>query len=538
MEEVWFRNAVFYSLDVETFYDSNGDGKGDFQGLLQKMDFIAGLGVDCIWLLPFYPSPNHDNGYDVMNYYNVEEQLGNLGDFAAVMNKAEQLGLRIIIDLVVNHTSIEHPWFQEARKDRNSPYRNYYIWADEPMAYTQEHLMFEGEEDTIWTHDEEAGQYYLHRFYKEQPDLNINNPVVKEEILKIMGFWLRLGVHGFRIDAAEMIVEPYGLRGTQKEDLFHFFNEMREFVRWHRRDALLLAEVNDGPDEMMPFFEKGDRVHMLFNFFMNQHLFLSFAEGNKTAVEKALKAHPPLTGATQWLQFLRQHDELNLRQLSKQKQNKVFEAFGPEEDMQVFGFGIRRRLASMMNGEKRRLQLAYSLLFSMPGAHMLRYGDEIGMGEDLSLKGRSSVRTPMQWSPQRNGGFSTAPEQTVLNPVISGGKFGYEKVNVLTAQQDPASLLNWIERLITIRKQCPEIGYGELYIKPYADKRVLVHGFEWKHRKLLFLHNLSNEEVTVLRKKLSLAGDQFFNVFGDETVKENEETIIMKPYAYKWLRTE
>ncbi len=534
MKQHWYKNAIFYSLDVETYYDSNGDGIGDFQGLIQKLDNIAAIGAQCIWLLPFYPSPNRDNGYDVMDYYNIDPRLGTLGDFAQFISKAEQLGLRVIIDLVVNHSSIDHPWFQEARADRKSPYRDYYVWADEPIQYPNEDLMFQGEEDTLWTFDEVAQQYYLHRFYKSQPDLNLGNPKVKTEILKIISFWLRLGIHGFRIDAAEIMVEPFGLKGATRADLMHFFNEMRDHVQAERTDALLLAEVNAGPDEMQEYLQGDKRMHMLFNFFVNQHLFLAIGSENKQPLVAALEALPPLGEGEQWLHFLRHHDELNLRLLSEDDRQKVFEEFAPEPEMRIYGFGIRRRLAAMMDGALDRLKLSYSLLYSMPGTQLIRYGDEIGMGDDLSLEGRSSVRTVMQWSPEKAGGFSTASETQLVQPVIGTGPFGYKNVNVVAAQQDKESLLNWLEQLILTRKQCPEIGFGKLFICPYADDRVLIHGYEWEERKVYFVHNFSNSSI--LLHVHDFTTENAYDLFGSGDTTD-EGVISLAPFDYRWYRT-
>ncbi|RYY93884.1 MAG: trehalose synthase, partial [Chitinophagaceae bacterium] len=396
MEEAWYRNAIFYSLDVETFCDGNGDGTGDFTGLTAKLEYLHGLGIDCIWLLPFYPSPNRDNGYDVMDYYNVDGRLGSLGDFALFLNKAERLGIRVLVDLVVNHTSVRHPWFRAARRAPEGPLRDFYVWRKEPLPHDKKDLMFEGEEDRVWTWDKKARRYYLHRFYREQPDLNIGNPLVRAEILKIVAYWLRLGVHGFRIDATQALIETYGMKGFTRKEGLRFIGELQDHARSLRADVLLLAEVNAGVPGMSPFLEGGRRMHMLFNFYINQHLFLSLATGRKAALQRALEKLPQLPPGQQWLQFLRHHDELNLRLLKPAGQERVFAAFAPAEEMRIYGFGIRRRLAPLFGGDGPALRLAYSLLFSMPGAPLLRYGDEIGMGENLALPGRASVRTPMQ----------------------------------------------------------------------------------------------------------------------------------------------
>jgi maltose alpha-D-glucosyltransferase/alpha-amylase len=533
MEQTWFRTAIFYSLDVESFIDGNGDGIGDFIGLTGKLEYIASLGANCIWLLPFFSSPNRDNGYDVMDYYNVDHRLGTLGDFTAFLIKAEQLGIRVVIDLVVNHTSVQHPWFQQARADKNSPYRDYYVWSDKPLEFKKEQLMLHGEENTIWTYDEAAGEYYLHRFYKEQPDLNIHNPEVKKEILKIMGFWLRLGVNGFRIDATQLLVDPYGVNGAQKDDLVHFINEMRDYAQTLKGDALLLAEVNAAPDEMHTFLQQNERMHMLFNFFVNQHLFLALAEENKTSLEKALKKLPPVHPQNQWLNFLRHHDEMSLRLLPPGKQKKVFAAFAPREEMKIFDAGIRRRLSPMLGGNMRKIRLAYSLLFSLPGAVMIRYGDEIGMGDDLGLPGRNSVRTPMQWCNAENGGFSAASAGHLVHPVIKGGRFGYEKINVITAQQQPDSLLNWLERLITTRKQCAETGNGKIFFVPHSNKKVLIHRLEWKDKKLYCLHNLSGTKFTIFIKNIKSTDEELFPVFGNGKISGNR--IALSAYGYYWL---
>ena len=537
MEQAWFKNAIFYSLDVETFYDSDGDGIGDFQGLLQKLDCIAALGVHCIWLLPFYPSSNRDNGYDVTDYYAVDTRLGTMGDFAQFLNRSEQLGLRVIIDLVVNHTSVHHPWFQDARRSPQSPFRDFYVWSDEPLPYEKTQLMFQGEEETVWTYDEEAGQYFLHRFYREQPDLNIGNPKVQAEIFKIMAFWLRLGVHGFRVDAAEKIVEPYGLRGVGKAELYSFLNHMRSYAQSQKKDAVLLAEVAAAPDEMLRFMNGNERMHMLFNFFGNQHLFLSLATARASPLENALRQLPETGSHSQWLNFLRHHDELNLRLLSKKEQQQVLEVFAPGENMRIFGNGIRRRMASMMKGKTRWLQMAYSLLFSQPGAPMIRYGDEIGMGDDLSLPGRTSVRTPMQWSPAKNGGFSVASPEKLVHPVIQKGRYGYEKVNQLSAQQQPGSLLNWIERLITSRKECPGIGCGELFILPSGNESILIHGYSWHGKTLRFVHNLADKAVQISKERLAARAEDLFVVFGDNGLNGSGKNFTVKPYGFSWLRT-
>ncbi|HET9200329.1 MAG TPA: alpha-amylase family protein, partial [Dehalococcoidia bacterium] len=378
----WYKNAIVYCLDVETFQDSDGDGVGDFQGLVSRLDYLWSLGVSCVWLLPFYPSPNRDNGYDVIDYYGVDPRLGNLGDAAEFLQGANERGIKVIIDLVVNHTSDQHPWFEAAR-DRDSQYREYYVWSDEEPADAEEGVVFPGVQESTWTFDEKAGAYYHHRFYKHQPDLNIGNQKVRQEIRRIMGFWLALGVSGFRIDAAPFLIE---LPSAGKDDLtFEYLDDFYGFLSWHSAGAILLAEANVTHDQVLEYFGDGDRMQMIFNFFLNQHVFLALARGEAEPIVRALKKQPNIPPTAQWANFLRNHDEIDLGRLTEKERQECFEAFGPEPYMQLYERGVRRRLAPMLGGDRRRIEMAFSLAFSLPGTPVIWYGDEIGMGEDLSL---------------------------------------------------------------------------------------------------------------------------------------------------------
>ncbi|HEY0741691.1 MAG TPA: alpha-amylase family protein [Chryseosolibacter sp.] len=535
MKSSWYKNAIFYSLNVETYFDSNGDGTGDFQGLIQKLDYISGLGATCIWLIPFYKSSNRDNGYDVVDYYSVDPRYGTLGDFAEFVSKADDLGVKVIIDLVVNHTSVHHPWFQDARKNRNSSYRDFYVWSDKPLPFKKEDLMFTGEEETMWTYDDLAGQYYLHRFYKEQPDLNVGNPKVQDEILKIIGFWLKLGIHGFRVDAAELLVENYGMQEVDREQLIRFINDMRKHTVHEKGDAILLAEVNGNPDKIRSFLTE-ERMHMMFNFYINQYFFLSLALEDAAPLEKALGQMPEIRHDQQWLNFLRHHDELTLSLLSHDDRQKVFQKFAPDADMQIYGRGIRRRLAPMLNNNTEYLEMCYSLMFSLPGTPLIRYGDEILMGDDLSLPGRASVRTPMQWSDGKHGGFSTAEAEDLVHNPVTKGEFSYKKVNVVNAQRDRESFLNWTESLISTRKQCPEIGTGTLKVLACDVPSVMAHCYHYKDEKMFFLHHLSKDRVTVFKKDLGLENLRLFDVFGCKEVKQFDDRFEINGYGYQWYR--
>lgn len=537
VKNLWYKNAIVYSLDVETFMDSDGDGIGDFQGLTKCLDHLSGIGITCLWLLPFYSSPNRDNGYDVMDYYNVDPRLGTLGDFVEFMHQARERGIRVIVDLVVNHTSIQHPWFQAARSDKNSKYRDYYVWLEDPPKFDPKLLMFPNVEDSIWDYDEQAEAYYLHHFYKEQPDLNIANLAVKEEICKIMGFWLELGVSGFRIDAAPFLIKGIGIKNANPEDLQEFLSEMREFLSSRRGDAVLLAEANVEPDQIPVYYGTGDKMHMLFNFLLNQHMFLALARQESNPLRNGLKSLPDIPRICQWLNFVRHHDELALDRISQSEREDIFQVFAPDQNMRIYGHGIRRRLPPMMGGERRRIELTYSLMFSLPGTPLLRYGEEIGMGEDLSLKGRNSVRTVMQWSDEPNGGFSTAPQDKLTRPTIAEGEYGYKQVNVAAQQRDPASLINWMERVIRIRKQCPEISCGKWHILETDEPSVFAHCCEWQGKAVIALHNLSDKACTATLESQEYS--RLTDLLGDrqyEFLNDDSRSIPLEAYGYRWFR--
>jgi len=539
MLDLWYKNAVIYCIDIETYMDSNGDGVGDFQGLTQRLDYINGLGITCIWLMPFYPSPNKDNGYDVMDYYNVDPRLGTLGDFVEFTRQAHERGIRVIVDLVVNHTSDQHPWFQAACKDRNSKYWNYYVWSEEKPEDAAEGVMFPGIQDTTWTYNEEAGAYYFHRFYDHQADLNVTNPEVREEIHKIMGFWIALGVSGFRVDAAPYFIEIRGEYRADVEDPFLYLKEIRNFLSWRRGDAILLAEANVPAKEITQYFGDGDIMQMLFNFIVNQNLILALAREKAEPLIQALKALPEIPEIGQWAQFIRNHDELTLDQLSQAEQDEIAAQFAPDkEQMWIFDRGIRRRFAPMVNGDQRRLQLAYSLMLTLPGTPVINYGEEIGMGDDLSLEERQPARTPMQWSSEPNAGFSTAPADQLVLPVITEGEYSYKHVNVIAQRCDPKSLLNWMERAIRMRKECPEFGWGKWQIIETGNPSVLAHRCEWQKGVVIAVHNLSSEACNVslledddAEHLIDLLENQSYKVPDDDS-----HHVQLEGYGYRWFR--
>jgi maltose alpha-D-glucosyltransferase / alpha-amylase len=540
--DLWYKDAIIYSLDVETFQDSDGDGIGDFRGLGERLDYLASLGVTCLWLLPFYASPNRDNGYDVMDYYSVDPRLGTLGDFVEFMHKARERGIRVLADLVVNHTSDQHPWFQAARRSKDSPYRGYYIWSDELPADAREGMVFPGYQDAVWDWDEAAQAYYFHRFYSFQPDLDIANPAVREEICRIMGFWLELGVSGFRLDAAPFLVEMKGSAGNPAEDHYAYLREFRDFLSWRRGDAILLAEANVSREKVTEYFGEGAKIHMLFSFLLNQHVFLALARQEAEPLVRGMRL-PPLPPPTgQWANFLRNHDELDLGRLTDAERQEAFRAFASDPRMQLYGRGIRRRLPPMLGGDRRRIEMAYSLLFSLPGTPVLRYGEEIGMGDDLSLPERESVRTVMQWSTEQNGGFSTAPADRLVRPTLAGGPFGvHAGVDVEDQQRDPGSLLHWMERLIRTRKQCPEIGWGDWEIVETGDPGdagVFAHRCTWSGGTVVAVHNLAGRPAAVRLKLTVEHGEKLVELLGDQPYKlvEAGSEIDLEPYGYRWFR--
>ncbi|MBW3600136.1 MAG: alpha-amylase family protein [Planctomycetes bacterium] len=537
IEDLWYKNSIIYSLDLETFLDADGDGVGDFEGLVRCLDYLHSLGVDTLWLAPFQPTPNRDNGYDISDYYGVDPRHGSSGDFVEFMHQARQRGIRVIMDLVVNHTSDQHRWFQEARCDEKSKYRDWYIWSKDRPPDWSDGMVFPGVQERTWTYDEEAQAYYFHRFYDFQPDLNVANPAVRTEIRRIMGYWLELGVAGFRVDAVPFIIEMTEA-GDKRADLrFEYLAEMRRFLQWRRRDAILLGEANVLPEDAEKYFGRHeDGIHMMFNFYVNQHVFYALATGDASPLRDAIEATDDLPLAAQWAHFLRNHDELDLGRLTDEQREKVFARFAPEEDMRLYHRGIRRRLAPML-GDRRRLEMAYSLLLSLPGAPVLRYGEEIGMGEDLSLPERTSVRTPMQWSGERNAGFSTADE--LIHPIVDEGPFDYRKVNVEAQRRDPDSLLNWTVEMIRLRKECPEIGWGAFHVLDAGAPEVLALRYDWRENSLVILHNFS-EQPREARLKVEVdRGERLMNLRtddGSEAGADGVHRIRLAPYDYRWCR--
>ncbi len=543
INDLWYKNAIIYCLAVGTFMDADGDGIGDFKGLLRRLDYLQGLGVTAVWLMPFQSSPGRDDGYDVADYYSVDPRYGTLGDFVEFARGCKQRGMRILIDLVVNHTSNEHPWFQEAREDPESKYRDWYVWSKKKPPHAQDGVVFPGVQKSTWSYDSSAKMWYFHRFYEFQPDLNTANPEVRAEILKIMGFWIQLGVSGFRMDAVPFVIADKGPDvPDQPGENYELLRELREFISWREGECVILAEANVLPNTDMKYFgANGERLQMMFNFQVNQSLFYALATADSRPLIKSLKATKQRPATAQWGQFLRNHDELDLGRLSEDQRQSVFTAFAPQPEMQLYGRGIRRRLAPMLQFDRRRLELAYSLMLTLPGTPVIRYGDEIGMGDNLQLPERQCARTPMQWSTESQGGFTKGDHPNVA--VISEGPAGYQHVNVAQQRRDPNSLLNWMERIIRMRKEVPEIGWGDFAVLPTSACEVLAVRYDWRNNSVLVVHNLGPVPREVRLNPILDKGEKkscwLINLLSeDHSRAENsgKHCILLEPYGYRWYR--
>ncbi len=547
--DLWWKNAVVYCLDVETFFDDDGDGTGDFAGLTQRVDYLAALGVTCIWLMPFYPSPDRDDGYDVTDFFTVDPRLGTMGDLVEFIRAAKDRGMRVIADFVVNHTSDQHPWFVQARQSTDNPYRNFYVWRSDTPPDTSAEVVFPGEETSLWTQDDATGEWYLHMFAKHQPDLNVTNPAVRNQIAKAMGLWLELGLDGFRLDAVPFFLET---RGQPKDEAANldphgYLTALRSFVSRRNGSAVLLGEVNLPYKEQLEYFggPEGNELNMQFDFMTMQHLYLSLARQDAGPLAETLTSRPALHPDNQWAMFVRNHDELTLDKLSDGERGEVFAAFGPEEDMQIYGRGLRRRLPPMLGGDTERLRMVYSLMFSLPGTPVLFYGEEIGMGEDLRQKSRSAVRTPMQWSDAANGGFSTAKASDLVAPPARG-EYGPERVNAAAAKRDPGSLFNFMAALILRYRESPELGWGKFAIIDQPEPAVFAHTCSSDGGTLVLLHNFGEEPVKVTGKAGPEGGPRqafqdaiLLDLFGGGNVPLEPDggfTVELGRYGYRWFR--
>lgn len=535
----WYKNSVIYSLDVKAYMDSNSDGIGDFNGLTNCLDYLNGLGVNCLWLLPIYDTPGRDNGYDVGDYYKLNEEMGDFGDFSHFLEEAEERGIHVVLDMPFNHTSIDHPWFRKAVENPDSKYRDYYIWTDDPDQFSAEEKLIFGEQQSgNWCEDEESGEYYYHTFYAHEADLNFANPEVRHEIEKVLRFWLRQGISGFRFDAAPHMIREKGHIHFDHNP-HEYLQDLREFVEDQSLKAMIFAEVDVEPDGLEPYFGEGDEFNVLLNFYLCNYLFLALAREEGKPIAQALEVLPSVHNVGQWANFLRNHDELDLERLAKDEFEDVMDRFAPDDEMRIFGRGIRRRVAPMLEDDRQRMELAYSLLLTLPGTPVIYYGDEIGMGEKLDEKGRDAVRTTMQWSDEPNGAFTASDAEDLVRPIIREGKWGYEERNVTDQRRDRDSFLSWMIRAIHQRLDTPEFGEGEPSLIDTGDPRIFAQRTQDGERFAIAVHNLCGEAIEVDLGLECEEREHLLELFSDQQYDRwelDDDCLEVGPYGYRWFR--
>jgi maltose alpha-D-glucosyltransferase / alpha-amylase len=533
-DTTWYKTAVFYEVYVRAFYDSNGDGHGDLQGLTQKLDYLQSLGIGCLWLLPIYPSPLKDDGYDISDYTAIHPDYGTLDDFKALLEAAHARKIRLIMDLVINHTSDQHPWFQAARSDRNSPYRNYYVWSDSDQKFSQARIIFVDTEKSNWTWDEAASQYYWHRFYSSQPDLNFDNPAVAAEFMRIMRFWLDLGVDGFRADAVPYLFEREGTNCENLPETHAFLKKIRRFIDHYYPGRILLCEANQWPQDVRPYLGNGDEFHMAFHFPLMPRIFMALKQGKRAPIDWALEQTPGIPEDCQWAIFLRNHDELTLEMVTEEERQWMWQAYAPDPRMRL-NLGIRRRLAPLLDNDPRKICLAFSLLFTLSGSPIIYYGDEIGMGDNLQLPDRNGVRTPMQWNPETYAGFSRAA--TIYAPTIDSAAYPSEKVNVMYESADPGSLWSRLQAMIAIRKDHQALCCGDLAWLEGGTPAVAAYIRHDLHEHLLVIHNLSDsKQAAEYELPANVRGEIVDLLTGQVMEKSGKRvSLSLQPYQYCWL---
>ena len=526
-DDLWYKNAVFYEVAVRAFKDSNGDGRGDLRGITEKIDYLHTLGVDCIWIMPIYPSPLKDDGYDIADYFGVDPAYGSLQDLRALIDAAHSRDIRIIMDLVLNHTSDEHPWFQSARSDRQSAFRKYYVWSDTDQKYRDARIIFVDSEASNWTWDEQAGQYYWHRFYSSQPDLNFESQEVQEEMFKVARFWLDIGIDGFRADAVPYLFEREGTICENLPETHAYLKRLRSFMDQHYPGRILLCEANQWPADVRPYFGDGDEFHMAFHFPLMPRIFMALRRGEVEPIRWATQQTPSIPADCQWCTFLRNHDELTLEMVTEEERQWMWKEFAPDPRMRL-NLGIRRRLASLLENDRRKIELANSLLFTLPGSPTLYYGDEIGMGDNLDLFDRNGVRTPMQWDASPNAGFTTGAPFTELVK----GDLAFQTVNVAAQMQDPISLFHTIRRMIAIRKGHPAFGSSSMEWVELGNPSVAAYLRRTKVDAVLVFGNLSHEiQHAVIPTRYQKSCQ---DLLSSSTVSLGAE-LELKPYSYLWL---
>lgn len=534
----WYMEAIFYEVHIRAFCDSTGDGKGDIPGLISKLDYIKDLGVDSLWILPIYPSPLKDDGYDIADYYGVHPDYGTLDDFKKLVEEAHQRGLRVIADLVLNHTSDQHPWFQKSRTDPDSKYRDYYVWSETDNKYSQARIIFLDTEKSNWTYDEEAGMYFWHRFYSSQPDLNYDNPEVCEEMRNVMDFWLNLGIDGFRADAVPYLIEREGTKCENLPETHEILKEFRAHLDANYTGKILLAEANQWPEDVRPYFGDGDEFHMGFHFPVMPRIFMAIRKSDASPIHWIMSRTPDIPDNTQWCIFLRNHDELTLEMVTEEERQWMWSEYAPLPRMRL-NLGIRRRLTPLLDNDPHKILLANALLFSLPGAPIIYYGDEIGMGDNIWLPDRNGVRTPMQWDASLNAGFSNADPEKLYAPVIDEGDFTYKVVNVAAAEKDPDSLLNQLKHLVSVRKAHPVLALGEYEFLAQDQTEFLVILRILHDENVLCVLNLSGKEKSLTLDLSRFKGQELTDLIQKkcyEIISDKPVVLKISPFGFFWLK--
>ena len=537
-EASWYKEAIIYQIHVRTFFDSNGDGIGDFQGLAQKLDYVQELGVSAIWLMPFFPSPLRDDGYDISDYRSVHPNYGTLEDFKAFLARAHDLGIRVIIEMVANHTSDQHPWFMESRSSQDNPKRDWYVWSDTDTRYRGTRIIFLDTEMSNWAWDPISKSYYWHRFFSHQPDLNYDNPAVREEIWNVMTFWLELGVDGFRLDAVPYLIEREGTNCENLPETHAIIRELRKKIDEQFPGAMLLAEANQWPADLRPYFGDGDEFHMAFHFPLMPRMFMGLRLEDRKPITEIMQQTPEIPASCQWCLFLRNHDELTLEMVTDIERDYMYDIFASDKAMRI-NLGIRRRLAPLLDNDRRRIEVMNGMLLSLPGTPIIYYGDEIGMGDNIYLGDRNGVRTPMQWSGGWNGGFSVADPERLYSPPILNPVYGYQAVNVLSQKRTEHSLLSWMKHIMGIRRSTPVFGSGSIEFLYPANHRVLAYIRQLGKETVLVVNNLSSAAQAVELDLRPHKGNILIEMFGRNIfprIGDLPYLLTMGPYQFYWFR--
>ena len=538
-DPLWYKDAIIYQIHIKAFRDSNRDGYGDLPGLIEKLDYIQSLGVNCIWLLPFYPSPLRDDGYDIAEYEAIHPQYGTLEDFRHFLHEAHERGLRVSTELVVNHTSDQHPWFQRSRRaPKGSPERDWYVWSDDPTRYKDARIIFTDTETSNWAWDPVAGQFYWHRFFSHQPDLNYDNPAVLEAVKEVMRFWFRMGVDGMRLDAIPYLVERDGTNCENLPETHAVLREMRATVDAEFPGRMLLAEANQWPSDVIQYFGNGTECHMAFHFPLMPRMYMALRKEDRSPIVEILAQTPPLPEGCQWALFLRNHDELTLEMVSDEERDYMYREYARDTRMRI-NVGIRRRLAPLLDNGRRQMELMNAMLLTMPGTPIIYYGDEIGMGDNVYLGDRNGVRTPMQWSANWNAGFSEGDQQALYFPLIMDPPYGYQAINVAAEERTQTSLLRWMRRIVGVRKQYAAFGRGRFEMLLPENRRVLVYLRRYEDEVILCVHNLSRFVQPVEINLQRWVGHVPVELIGKvpfPPVGERPYFLSLGPHTFYWFR--